>query len=1070
MQLPGRAGEHQRQDQGHRRRRRLRHGLRERRHRHVANVDPTADLGSDSPVSEGSPATITFTNQFDPSEADTLAGFHYAYSCSNGDLSGATYASSSTSASTTCTYADGDSDHVVKARIIDQNNGFTEYTTPVHVAERRPDDRDQRRGERRRGLGLQPDPGRGHRPRRRHGHQLHRALGRRQHRQLRLQRRPDPHLRRRRQRLRRHRRPGRRGRHLPRPRERPLGHVDNVAPTVTLTGASPVNEGSTHTYSYTTPIRAAPRPSAVTHRAATAARSPARPSTRPPAPAASTAPTPTARARTTRASTVSDGDGGSDSDSTPVTVNNVAPTVTLTRREPRQRGLDPHLPLHDHRPGRRHVSAHRRTGLRRQHALGHASTRPPAPAASTAPTPTARTRYDRRASTVVRRRRRLRHATPTRCTVNNVAPTVTLTGAEPGQRGLDPHLQLHDHRPGQPRAFSRDAQSCDGGTLSGATFSSATGAGSFDCTYADGPSSHDPSVTVSDGDGGPTPTRTTGHGRQRRPDRHPDAAPARSTRARPTPTATRPPIRAPSLHARDAPDCGDGGKLVGATLQHGTGAGSFDCTFADGPASSHDPSGHRLRRRRRHRHRDLVVTVTNVAPTVTLDRCRPGQRGLDPHLQLHDHRSGRRHRSARTHRAADGGTLSAPTLQLGHRRRQLRLHLRRRPELARQPERDRLRRRRRLDSDTFAVDGEQRRPDGRPRPASDEVDEGSTHTYSYTVTDPGTDTFTVDAGYPTAAPTARSSARRPRPPRAAASSAPSRTARPSTTSDQVTDEDGASDTDSETSSSSRRQRRPGRDRWPPDHPRTRADRTLRLGSFTDPGADTSPGTSSTGATARSTTTSRSTTARHAGISAIPSPTAPDDHTVTVDRRPTTTAPSATRDSFSVTRQQRRPDVALSGAAARQRGLTYSLTPTRSPIRAPTRSPARSCTGATATSTRYARTASRRHTFADGADDDDVSVDRRRRGRHLPRRARTTHSVHVATSPRRSPCSRHRARSTRARPTPTATRSAIRAPTPSPSTHRLRRDGTLSARPSTRPRWRQLRLHLPRRPELARPRA
>src|SRR5207247_1940565 len=46
------------------------------------------------------------------------------------------------------------------------------------------------------------------------------------------------------------------------------------------------------------------------------------------------------------------------------------------------------------------------------------------------------------------------------------------------------------------------AQSCDGGTLSGATFSSATGAGSFDCTYADGPSSHNPSVTVSDGDGG----------------------------------------------------------------------------------------------------------------------------------------------------------------------------------------------------------------------------------------------------------------------------------------------------------------------------------------------------------------------------------------------------------------------------------------------------------------------------------------------------------------------------------------------------------------------------------------
>ena len=61
----------------------------------VANVNPTATLSNDGPVDEGSPATISFSNQNDTAD-DTAAGFHYAYSCSNGDLSGATYASSST--------------------------------------------------------------------------------------------------------------------------------------------------------------------------------------------------------------------------------------------------------------------------------------------------------------------------------------------------------------------------------------------------------------------------------------------------------------------------------------------------------------------------------------------------------------------------------------------------------------------------------------------------------------------------------------------------------------------------------------------------------------------------------------------------------------------------------------------------------------------------------------------------------------------------------------------------------------------------------------------------------------
>jgi len=98
----------------------------------VTNVAPTASLANNGPINEGSSATITFSGQFDPSSADTSAGFHYAYVC-DGALTVPTYAGASTSATTSCHYDDGPSDHTVTAAIIDQNNAFTTYTTIVHV-------------------------------------------------------------------------------------------------------------------------------------------------------------------------------------------------------------------------------------------------------------------------------------------------------------------------------------------------------------------------------------------------------------------------------------------------------------------------------------------------------------------------------------------------------------------------------------------------------------------------------------------------------------------------------------------------------------------------------------------------------------------------------------------------------------------------------------------------------------------------------------------------------------------------------------------------------------------------
>src|SRR5918911_1321556 len=98
----------------------------------VANVAPTADLTNDGPVDEGSPATISFSNQHDASSADTAAGFHYAFACDNGSLAAATYGGSGTSDSTQCTFAD-DGTYPVRARIIDKDGGYSEYTTNVVV-------------------------------------------------------------------------------------------------------------------------------------------------------------------------------------------------------------------------------------------------------------------------------------------------------------------------------------------------------------------------------------------------------------------------------------------------------------------------------------------------------------------------------------------------------------------------------------------------------------------------------------------------------------------------------------------------------------------------------------------------------------------------------------------------------------------------------------------------------------------------------------------------------------------------------------------------------------------------
>jgi hypothetical protein len=97
----------------------------------VSNVAPSATFDAPATVAEGVAFNLAFRNPSDPSSADAAAGFHYAFACNGGSLSGATYANSGAGASATCTLADGPASYIVRARIIDKDGGYSEYSASV---------------------------------------------------------------------------------------------------------------------------------------------------------------------------------------------------------------------------------------------------------------------------------------------------------------------------------------------------------------------------------------------------------------------------------------------------------------------------------------------------------------------------------------------------------------------------------------------------------------------------------------------------------------------------------------------------------------------------------------------------------------------------------------------------------------------------------------------------------------------------------------------------------------------------------------------------------------------------
>ncbi|MBA3485549.1 MAG: hypothetical protein H0T51_27460, partial [Pirellulales bacterium] len=105
----------------------------------VANVAPEGVFANGGAVEEGSSGSVDFSGAFDPSTADSAAGFRYAYDFDNDgtwEIGDGDYAGSSTmsSAAVPATYfADGPASRVVKGRIIDDDGGFTDYTTSITV-------------------------------------------------------------------------------------------------------------------------------------------------------------------------------------------------------------------------------------------------------------------------------------------------------------------------------------------------------------------------------------------------------------------------------------------------------------------------------------------------------------------------------------------------------------------------------------------------------------------------------------------------------------------------------------------------------------------------------------------------------------------------------------------------------------------------------------------------------------------------------------------------------------------------------------------------------------------------
>jgi hypothetical protein len=206
-------------------------------------------------------------------------------------------------------------------------------------------------------------------------------------------------------------------------------------------------------------------------------------------------------------------------------------------------------------------------------------------------------------------------------TVANVAPTVSLTGAEEADEGQTKSYSYTVTDPGQDTfTVASGFPNCGtgGDVVTGSQSTTATG-GSFQCKFPDGPASPQVQIKVNDSDGAGSNT---------------DSVDVIVHNVAPTVSLTGPttadegqsktysytvtdPGQDGFTAASGFPSCGTGGSVVSGSHATTASGGGFNCRFADGPASPsvqmkvNDTDG------AASNVDSVAVTVSNVKPTIT---------------------------------------------------------------------------------------------------------------------------------------------------------------------------------------------------------------------------------------------------------------------------------------------------------------------------------------------------------------------------------------------------------------------------------------------------------------------
>ena len=806
--------------------------------------------------------------------------------------------------------------------------------------------------------------------------------------------------------------------------------VANVAPTVVLSGATSANEGTTHTYTYTVSDPGADPSPVVSESCGTGgtktdtAAANSFDCTFPDGPASSTV-------------TVSANDGDPSnnigSDSKTVVVANVAPTVVLSGATSANEGTTHTYTYTVSDPGADPspvVSESCGSGGTKTDTAAANSfdcTFPDGPASSTVTV----SADDGDASNNI-------GSDSKTVTVANVAPTVVLSGAASVNEGSTHTYSYTVTDPGQDSfTVSTGYPSCGtGGSVSGTPSTTASG-GSFDCVFPDGPATTNVAIKVADSDGA-SDTDSESVVVVQVANVNPSVS-APADQAANEGASTSFTLGSFSDPGPDSPwtvdvDWGDG-SAHGTASKSTTGSlGSMSHTYADGPATRTvtvtvtDKNGG-------VGSASFQVTVANVAPTVALSAAND--------LAVNEGPAEHTYSYSISDPGAD--TVSSVSTSCGANGVKV------------------------AGSDTntntagsfkctFAdgpassvVSAQATDSDGAAGNTATQtvvvanvaptvvlsgaasVNEGSTHTYSYTVTDPGQDSFTVSTGYPSCGTGG------------SVSGTPSTTASggsfdcvfpdgPATTNVaiKVADSDGASDTDSESVVVVQVANVAPTVVLSGDTSANEGSTHTYTYTVSDPGDDPNPTvTESCGSGGTKTDTAA------ANSFDCTFPDGPASSTVTVSADDGDASNNIGSDSKTVTVANVAPTVALSAAndlpSTRVRPSTR--TATRSPTRALTRS-APSRPAAAPTASRWpapTRTRTRpAPSSAPSRTGPPARPSRRRQptptGRPATRPPRPSWSQ---TSLRRSSSPALRA-STRARPTLTPTRSPIRARTASRS--------------------------------------